>query len=281
MAKDTYYFQHDFSPLDDPKLLALVGECGAAGYGIYWRIVEMLHSEDEHKLRHEKYIMLALAKQMGTSVEQIEQVLNTAINVCKLFDSDGEFFWSERVFRNVGKMEALAEKRRKAGIASAKARKTGKTGTGVEHVLTSVQQNPTKENKIKENKRNINTDIKEKNIKKKNDFDFKSELRKIGISDGTAEQWLKVRKAKKAVNTEIAFKMIAIEMGKVPGATTEEMAQVAVSRSWTGFRAEWYENAIDTQDCKNKGHPAGKEDNITQMMRQAGIYADYHKKNNF
>lgn len=167
MAKDTFYFQHDYEPLSDPKLLALVGEFGAAGYGIFWRIVEMLHSDESHRLGHEKYIYSAIAKQMSTPVEQVEEVINYSIEVCKLFVSDGESFWSERVYRNVEKREEIADKKRKAGLASAQARaEMAKKSTHVEHLLTPVEQNPTEGNKEKEIKKKNNKikDIKEDSI---------------------------------------------------------------------------------------------------------------------
>jgi hypothetical protein len=147
--KDTYYFQHDYEPTSDPKMVALLGDHGAVGYGIYWRIVEMLHSDTEHKLPHKKYIYLALAKQMLTSVEQIEAIVNFAIQECELLKSDGEYFWSDRVIRNIERRNDISKKRSKAGKASARAKQ----------VLTSVEQNSTNANKGKErkvNKRKVN-----------------------------------------------------------------------------------------------------------------------------
>ncbi len=149
MSKDTYYFQHDYEPTSDPKIVALLGEYGATGYGIYWRIVEMLHSDTEHKLPHKKYIYLALAKQMLTSVEQIETIVNFAIHDCELLRSDGEHFWIDRVLRNIERRNDISKKRSKAGKASALAKQ----------VSTSVEQNPTKDNKEKESKGNEIKDI--------------------------------------------------------------------------------------------------------------------------
>ena len=158
--KDAFYFQHDYDPLGDPKLSALVGEFGAVGYGLYWRLVEMLHTDENHKLPHKKFVYVAIAKQMLTSVEQVEGVLCYAIDVCELFESDGEFFWSNRVMRNIEKRAELSKKRSIAGkISSEKRQFTSKMPTSVEQVLThdqqmptSVQQNPTKERKEKESK---------------------------------------------------------------------------------------------------------------------------------
>lgn len=156
--KDTYYFQHDYNPTSDPKVQALIGECGAVGYGIFWRIVEMLHEDELHKLQCKKYIYLALAKQMLTSVEQVESIIKNCIDTYELFKTDGDFFWSERVMRNINKRTELSNKRSKAGKMSAEMRKNS---TSVEQVSTSVQQNPTKERKVKENKVNERKEKKE------------------------------------------------------------------------------------------------------------------------
>lgn len=156
--KDTYYFSHDYNPTSDPKIQALIGEHGAVGYGLYWRIVEMLHEEATHKLPCKKYIYLALAKQMSTSVEQVEIIVKCCIELCELFVSDNELFWSERVLRNIGKRTEISNKRSEAGKKSAELRKIS---TNVEQVPTSVQQNSTKESKVKESKVNERKEKKE------------------------------------------------------------------------------------------------------------------------
>ena len=158
--KDTYYFQHDYNPTSDPKVQALIGEHGAVGYGIYWRIVEMLHEDELHKLQCKKFIYIALAKQMLTSVEQVEAIIKSCIEIYELFKSDDDFFWSERVMRNINKRAELSNKRSKAGKLSAESRKNS---TSVEQMLTSVEQNPTKERKGKEIKGKENKE--EENIR--------------------------------------------------------------------------------------------------------------------
>lgn len=70
MAKETYYFSHDYDPTGDPKMQAMIGNYGGMGYGIFWRIVEMLHADDNHRLPLKKYIFQAIAKQMQANAEQ-------------------------------------------------------------------------------------------------------------------------------------------------------------------------------------------------------------------
>ncbi len=154
--KETYYFPHDYEPTSDPKIGALIGIYGAPGYGIYWRLVEMLHSSDEHKLPLKNYIYTSVAKQMLTDVEQVLKIVESCINDFELFISDGVDFWSERVFRNMEIRERVSNQRSIAGKASAEKRKNS---TDVQQPLTGVQQNPTKESKGNKSKGNKNKDI--------------------------------------------------------------------------------------------------------------------------
>ena len=78
---------------------------------------------------------------------------------------------------------------------------------------------------------------KEKDVR----FDFKKSLLEIGVSPQVAEDWLKVRKAKKAANTETAFKRIQEEI-ELSGLSADECITIAVERSWQGFKAEWVSN---------------------------------------
>lgn len=83
----------------------------------------------------------------------------------------------------------------------------------------------------------------QKNINKDKDvrFDFKKSLLEIGVSVQVAEDWLKVRKTKKAANTETAFKRIQKEI-ELSGLSADECITIAVERSWQGFKAEWVAN---------------------------------------
>jgi len=153
------YFSHDYNATLDPKIIALLGDYGAVGYGIYWRIIEMLHAENEHKLPLKEYIYKALAKQMVTNVEQVSAIVRDCIDIYDLFIECDGCFYSKRVNDNIQKMEEIKEKRSKAGKISAENRKNS---TSVQQNLTSVQQNLTQSNKIKEKK------IKENKIKENN-----------------------------------------------------------------------------------------------------------------
>lgn len=116
------YFPHDYNASYDIKILAIISECGAIGYGIYWRIIEELHKE-KGKIKMNDPVLRALAKQMRTDVEQISKVIDTGIE-CDLFYKNGNnILCSKRVERNLQKRKEISKKRSMAGKASGKSRK--------------------------------------------------------------------------------------------------------------------------------------------------------------
>lgn len=80
----------------------------------------------------------------------------------------------------------------------------------------------------------------DKSIPKK-DFDFKRALLDLGIEENIVNDWLLVRKQKKATNTETAFKRIKNEIA-LSGISANECITLAVERCWMGFKAEWVKN---------------------------------------
>jgi len=129
MAKDTFWFPHDFEPTSDPKIQALLAEYGGIGYGIYWRLVEMIHSDNSHKIPLKQYIFIAIAKQMSANTKQnkckIQQIeitpdcvkclIEDCILIFELFFSDGNFFWSDRANRNLEKRAEISKTRSEIG----------------------------------------------------------------------------------------------------------------------------------------------------------------------
>lgn len=80
----------------------------------------------------------------------------------------------------------------------------------------------------------------DKSIAKKG-FDFKQALLDLGIEENIVNDWLLVRKQKKATNTETAFKRIKSEID-LSGISANECITLAIERCWMGFKAEWIKN---------------------------------------
>lgn len=71
-------------------------------------------------------------------------------------------------------------------------------------------------------------------------FDFYKALINAGVTPETAEAWLQVRKAKRSVNSELAFRETMKEVRK-SGRSAEECIRFSAARSWAGFMAQWLE----------------------------------------
>jgi hypothetical protein len=159
MKKDTFYFSHDYSTTSDPKIQAFLSMFGASGYGVFWRIIEMLHEDQQNKLPLKKYIYTAIGFQLKVDPVEVEKMIHCLIDDCEILKSDDDYFYSERVLNNMEKRKSVIEKRSMAGKRSAE--KRALQSTNVKQKSTRVEQTPTKEikeNKSKSNKNKIEFD---------------------------------------------------------------------------------------------------------------------------
>ena len=83
-----------------------------------------------------------------------------------------------------------------------------------------------------------NTDKKKDISISKEKFNFLNSLIGIGVSREAAEDWLQVRKTKRATNTRIAFERVAREIAK-SGRSADECIRFSVEHSYSGFEAGW------------------------------------------
>jgi hypothetical protein len=150
-------------------MFSFLNKYGAVGYGVFWRVVEMLHAEENHKLPIKDYLMVSLSEQLKVPKEDVINILDYAIQYCDLFIMEDEtYFYSERVNKNIAKRKEEHEKKSKAGKESARIRKEqaelleqlkmANEVNGVQQRSTGVQQCSTKEKKEKEMKGNL-TDL--------------------------------------------------------------------------------------------------------------------------
>jgi len=87
-------------------------------------------------------------------------------------------------------------------------------------------QRVTTNNKVKKENKEINT--------------FEASLFEYGFNPELIKQWLIIRKQKKSVNSEIAFKGFIREVEK-SHLTKDEILQLCIEKSWKGFEASWVE----------------------------------------
>lgn len=73
-------------------------------------------------------------------------------------------------------------------------------------------------------------------------FNFRQAMLSAGFAADLTEDWLRIRKTKKAVNSERAFK-IFLEQVQRTGRDKNEILALVVQKQWKGFEANWVQSA--------------------------------------
>ncbi|ASN69658.1 putative replication protein [uncultured Caudovirales phage] len=134
----------------------------------------------------------------------------------------------------------------------------GKTAGG--NIDGGVGNNDGTQSEISTHNNNSKTTITKANIYT---FDFKKELMKLSGDEKLVEAWLKVRKDKRASNTEYAFKALISEQQK-SGLTLNQVLEHCVVNSWKGFKAEWVKNQNTVHGQQNQ--KPSRWDEIQQLI---------------
>ena len=142
--------------------------------------------------------------------------------------------------RDLVKWEQTLEGRSKAGKASAEAKRLSKENQQ-SSTNSTVSVNDNVNVSVNDNVSDNVSDILLKKETKNNLFSFKKKLIEYGFKENLIDDWLKVRKNKKASNTETAFKKFISEIEK-RNCNLNEILEVIVSNSWSGFNWEWIDN---------------------------------------
>ena len=96
-----------------------------------------------------------------------------------------------------------------------------------------------------------------------------------GVGKQHAEDWLKVRKAKKAPLTQTAWDGVKSESAKA-GITPAKAVQVSAENSWQGFRASWYAKQRE-EESRGGGRDAHGRPVAVTSQRRSFEGVDYGK----
>ena len=97
-----------------------------------------------------------------------------------------------------------------------------------------TQGDPNKNDKKEKNDNN------DKNINSEK-FNFKNSFLDLGVNEEILNDWMEVRKKKKASNTKTAYTKF-INQVNLSGITVNECVQICAEKDWKGFEAEWLNN---------------------------------------
>lgn len=109
---------------------------------------------------------------------------------------------------------------------------------------------------------NVNENVNDISFNKEIVFNFKKEFLKIGLQEKFINEWLKIRKAKKLVNTETAFKKFLTEFQKTDMEINSLFENYIIPKSWGGFESDWL-----NKDKKLNGISANNNSNNKQSER--------------
>lgn len=108
MAKDTFYFSHDYNTRNDEKIKFLIRKHGMEGYGIFWAIIEDLYNNANSLKSDYDGIAYDLRVQSDT--------VKSIINDYDLFVFDGDCFGSLSVQNRIEERDSKSLKARKSAL---------------------------------------------------------------------------------------------------------------------------------------------------------------------
>jgi len=108
MAKDTFYFSHDYNARNDEKIKLLIRKHGMFGYGVFWAIVEELYNNANALRTHYDSISYDLRTD--------EDLIKSIVEDFGLFVIDGDFFGSISIERRLEERNMKSIKARESAI---------------------------------------------------------------------------------------------------------------------------------------------------------------------
>jgi hypothetical protein len=197
MAKDTFYFTHDYNSRTDEKIKLLIRRHGMTGYGIFWSIIEDLYN-NANALRTD-YEGIAF------DLHSNELIVKSIINDFELFSINGEYFGSLSIERRLNERSLKSEKARESASYRWNKRKTDTNALQIESERNAIKERKGKD--IKESKENKEEDNANKLAARSKEFE-KSLIPYIGTYSKEmirefADYWTEPNKSK----TKMLFEM--------------------------------------------------------------------------
>ena len=255
------YFPLDVGIFENDKILAISGEFSVKGEIIVLRLLCEIY-RNGYFVEFSELLKNKLARLGGLSGGLVDEVVRKLVKY-EFFDG---FVFSEYnilTSKNIQKVYLEASKRRK-DIDLSQYWLLDEVNVYINSPSSKINAHINAQSKEKESKVNISFLEKKKQKSTRTDFGEEENnqplnaqketsppvapapppfnFRKAMLSEGFAtelvDEWLKIRKAKKAVNTERAFKAFVNQVQQ----TNQDMnsvLEIVVQKQWKGFEAEW------------------------------------------
>lgn len=113
MAKESFYFQHDYNARNDDKILELRSVFGAEGYGVFWMIIETMAENDNGGLKAS--LIGGLSHGYGMAKGRLQEIIIGCISIGLFYEEEGYYF-SKRLLTHKEFRKYLSEKGREGAI---------------------------------------------------------------------------------------------------------------------------------------------------------------------
>lgn len=117
MSLTTPYFSHDINAVSDFKVSSMVMEFGIEGYGLYWVIIEGMASTKDCRLPLKDSLIRVIAMKCQVDAEVLSGFIERCIDEFELFETDGEFVWSNSLMTRMRKSQDNVARAKKAAKA--------------------------------------------------------------------------------------------------------------------------------------------------------------------
>ena len=258
------YFSLDVDIFSDIKIRKLIKNHSGRALSVYICVLAFIYRNGYYVLNDEDFGFI-VSEQTGDKVEFIEAVLDYCVKV-GLFSAE---MFEQGVYTSKGVQErylAMCKaSRRNIVFSEYTLISSEEMGINSEEIAINSEKTPIKKSKVnnisflekkKQKSACVDFDEGEKNKQPLNTeketsppvapapppFNFRKAMLSEGFTPELVDEWLKIRKAKKAVNTERAFKTF-IEHVRKTNQDINTVLSIIVQKQWRGFEADWLHSA--------------------------------------
>jgi hypothetical protein len=107
-------------------------------------------------------------------------------------------------------------------------------------------------------------------------FSFKNSMVEYGFNEDLVDDWILVRKNKKATNSETAFVGFISEIEK-RSCNLNDVLKIIIEKSWAGFKWQWIDNLNSSVNGKQQTSK-GQSGTTDRTARAAELYQKYGGK---
>jgi ppGpp synthetase/RelA/SpoT-type nucleotidyltranferase len=114
-------------------------------------------------------------------------------------------------------------------------------------------------------------------------FNFKKSLLDYGFDPLLVEEWLAIRKTKKAINSEFSFNSFISQIEK-SGAEKNEVLRTIAEKQWAGFNHAWMKktnnnlNSFENETDRRARESAKRKQEIYEYARSVGMVSSEEKR---